>query len=336
MSLMNGLDSEEYLGSVYGMDKLVYAIIVGIDALRDGNRVRYTRPGTIFFGQAHNAQANERVLEVQAALEKAAIPSEIPLDMIRMLWWKFMINVGVNQASAVMRAPFGVFQKSTEARALMRALMMEVVALADCVGVDLGEKDIADWHAYLDTLSPSGKTSMLQDIEAGRKTEVEVFGGKVVELGRSFDVPTPVNETMLHVIRVLEQYPTPASQESWVGAAVDDQGSTMIAETGAPCVADRSIRYREGGLRHHRQRGWLIVVGMSSSFATRASYQWRQRRDHGIRSGIGAKGSWHTCTHPWFCREEDVWRSGLHAAREHGLWRQRGRSHRASRTRWLR
>jgi len=47
---------------------------------------------------------------------------------------------------------------------------------------------------------------MLQDIEAGRKTEVEVFAGKVVELGKANGVPTPVNQTVLNIIHVLEQY----------------------------------------------------------------------------------------------------------------------------------
>ena len=47
---------------------------------------------------------------------------------------------------------------------------------------------------------------MLQDIEAGRKTEVEIFGGKVVELGETHGVPTPVNQTVLRIIRVLEQH----------------------------------------------------------------------------------------------------------------------------------
>jgi 2-dehydropantoate 2-reductase len=143
---------------------------------------------------------------VQSAFERAGIASEIPADMMRMLWWKFMVNVGVNQASAVMRAPYGVFQSSPEAQALTESLMREVIVLAQCIGVNLGEQDLDGWYAVLKTLSPEGKTSMLQDIEAGRKTEVEVFAGKVVELGKANGVPTPVNQTVLNIIHVLEQY----------------------------------------------------------------------------------------------------------------------------------
>ncbi|MFL7810593.1 MAG: ketopantoate reductase family protein, partial [Anaerolineae bacterium] len=201
----NGLDSEEILGAVYGMDKVLYTVAVGIDAVREGNRVIHTKPGTLYYGEATNDPPSERVRRVAALLDRAGIAHETPPDMIRMLWWKFMINVGVNQASAVMRAPYGTFQISPEAQALMETLMREVIVLAEAEGVDLGEQDIRAWYDFMNGLSPEGKTSMLQDVEAGRKTEVEMFAGKVVELGAVHGIATPVNETLLHIIHVLEE-----------------------------------------------------------------------------------------------------------------------------------
>jgi 2-dehydropantoate 2-reductase len=208
MSVMNGLESEEYIGSIYGMDKMLYTISVAIDALRQRNQITYTKPGKHYFGEAINTtNLSQRVLRVQEAFGRAGIIYETPDDMIRMMWWKFMINVGVNQASAVMRAPFGVFQKSPEALGLMEALMKEVIALTDVMDVNLTNRDIEEWYQFLNVLSPQGKTSMLQDIEARRKTEVEIFGGKVVELGKTHGVKTPVNQTVLQIIQVLEQSP---------------------------------------------------------------------------------------------------------------------------------
>ncbi|HMK34295.1 MAG TPA: ketopantoate reductase family protein [Desulfomonilaceae bacterium] len=206
ISVMNGLDSEDHLGSAYGMDKVLYAVAVGIDAVRDGNSVTYTNPGKVLFGEADNSHPSERVRRVQEAFERAGVAYETPTDMMRVLWWKFMVNVGVNQASAVIRAPYGVFQSSPDAQALMESLMREVIVLAQRIGVSLGEQDLDGWYAVLKTLSAEGKTSMLQDIEAGRKTEVEVFAGKVVELGKRHGIPTPVNQTLLSIVNVLEHY----------------------------------------------------------------------------------------------------------------------------------
>jgi len=204
LSVMNGLDSETIIGEVVGPEKVLYCVAVGIDAVREGHRVTYSAPGKLFFGEADNTAVSPRVQRVQAALSRANLAFETPPDMIRILWWKFMINVGMNQASAVMGAPYGVFQTMPEAQAIMKALMDEVIQLAQRTGVNLSDQDIADWYKFLHTLSPQGKTSMLQDMEAGRKTEVEVFGGKVVALGREHGLPTPVNETLLRIIQVME------------------------------------------------------------------------------------------------------------------------------------
>jgi len=207
ISIMNGLESEEYIGSIYGMDKVLYTISVAIDAVRQGNRTNYTKPGKHYFGEPDNSRLSQRVLCLQKAFDRAKIVYETPKDMIRMMWWKFMINVGMNQASAVMKAPYGFFQTSPDAQGLMEALMKEVIALTDVMGVNLTNRDIEEWYQFLNVLSPQGKTSMLQDIEAGRKTEVEIFGGKVVELGNTHGVKTPMNQTVLQIIRFLEQHP---------------------------------------------------------------------------------------------------------------------------------
>ena len=185
---------------------MIYAISVGIDAVREGNRITYTKPGKHIFGEANNSTISERVMRVQKAFDKAGIKYETPVDMLRMLfWWKFMVNVGVNQASAVLRAPYGVFHTDEDAQALMHSLMQEVVTLAQASAINLTAQDVKDWFPVLQTLSPKGKTSMLQDVEAGRQTEVDVFGGEVVKLGRQFNIQTPVNQAIVNIIKVIER-----------------------------------------------------------------------------------------------------------------------------------
>jgi 2-dehydropantoate 2-reductase len=211
LSVMNGLESEETIGAVCGRGKLVYAVAVGIDAVREGAAFGYGNRGKIIFGQSPQSPDDPQVARLREALTRAAIPNEVPADIRRVMWWKFMINVGVNQASAVLGAPYGVFRSSSDARELMVTLMQEVIALAAKTGIDLSAADVDEWLAILTTLSPAGKTSMLQDIEAGRKTEVELFAGQVVALGAQHQVPTPVNATILRIIKVLESNHRPTA-----------------------------------------------------------------------------------------------------------------------------
>jgi 2-dehydropantoate 2-reductase len=204
VSVMNGLESERIIGAACGMDKLVYAIAVGIDAVHENGRFTFASPGKIVFGPIAPNNPGPRLERIQEAFIRAGIDNEIPADIMRAMWWKFMVNVGINQASAVLGAPYHVFHGSADARALMRSLMAEVVAIAGRAGIDLSPADLDAWESALMGLSPEGKTSMLQDVEAGRKTELEIFAGKVVELGRQYGVPTPVNETVQSIIRVIE------------------------------------------------------------------------------------------------------------------------------------
>ncbi|MGO8694271.1 MAG: ketopantoate reductase family protein [Rectinemataceae bacterium] len=206
LSLMNGISSEEDLAAVFGWNRILYSMILGIDAVRRGTTTTYSAGGTVHFGEAKNAEGawSPRVERVAEFFGRAGLSFTVPEDMRRSLWYKFMINVGINQCSAVLRAPYGFFQKSPEARALMEAVMREVVALSSALGTGLVEEDIALWYTTLMRLGPGGMTSMLQDIEAGRKTEVDYFGGTMVELGRRFGVPVPLNEALLLVIRALE------------------------------------------------------------------------------------------------------------------------------------
>jgi 2-dehydropantoate 2-reductase len=204
MSVMNGIESEERIGAVYGMKNVLYAVSVGIDALREGNCVNYSNQGKIFFGEARNASLTERVKRIQALFDKAGIIYETPPDMMRVMWWKFMINVGINQASAVLRAPFSVFQTSEEARNLMESAMREVIRLSEKAGVNLTQEDIEKFNEILMDLNPQGKTSMLQDVEAGRKTEAEMFAGKVIAMGKQHNVPTPVNQRLFDLIKEIE------------------------------------------------------------------------------------------------------------------------------------
>jgi 2-dehydropantoate 2-reductase len=205
LSVMNGLESERVIGTVCGMEKLVYAIAVGIDAVREENRFSYARPGKIIFGEGPLPDSAGRVPILREALTRSAIPCEVVIDIKRVMWWKFMINVGINQASAVLRAPYGVFQSSPNARAFMQLLMQEVVMLADKYSVNLSRKDIDEWLTVLSTLAPEGKTSMLQDIEAKRKTEIEIFAGRVVAMGQEHGIATPVNQAVLHIIKTMEE-----------------------------------------------------------------------------------------------------------------------------------
>ena len=208
LSLLNGITSEEKIGSVFGAERIPYAMIVGTDAGFHDGRLDYTVAGTIVFGDARNDGCRSpRVAAIARAFERAGIRHQVPDDMLGRLWYKFMFNVGVNQVSAVLRRPFHVFQTSTSdpcAARLMDQAMREAAAVARAEGVILTESDIASVWTTLDTLSHLGRTSMLQDVLAGRKTEVELFSAQVIALADRHRIEAPVNRFLHDALRAIE------------------------------------------------------------------------------------------------------------------------------------
>ncbi|MEA5155549.1 2-dehydropantoate 2-reductase [Raineyella sp.] len=200
LSVLNGLDSEEAIAAAYGPDRVLLCIALAMDAQRDGTRVSYRQPGRLAIGLGPVMGTPGRLRAVQEVLDRAGLAWVAPADMPHEMWWKFLVNVGINQASAVMRAPYGAFRSDGPARSLMLALMDEVIAVARAEGVELGADDLAAWDRVLAGQPEQGRTSMYQDVLAGRRTEVDIFAGRVVALGARHGIPTPYNQAMLWIL----------------------------------------------------------------------------------------------------------------------------------------
>lgn len=203
VSVLNGLDSERVIGERFGVDRVLLTIALAMDSDRDGSAVTWTRPGRLEIGDrapSDDGTPSARLRDVQQLLDRAGLAWESPDDIEHRMWWKFLVNVGGNQASAVTGATYGALREPGPARELMAALQQEVVAVAAAEGVTLTPEDVQRWYDVLDGQPAEGRTSMLQDVMAGRPTEVDIFAGRVVELGARQGIPTPYNQCMLWVI----------------------------------------------------------------------------------------------------------------------------------------
>ena len=205
LSTLNGISSEEVLKKAFGEDKILYSVAQGMDAVKVGNRLTYSCKGIICFGEKEPGVISKKAKRVADFFDKVKFPYELSTNMYERMWGKFMLNVGVNQTVAIYEGDYGVVQKEGEARDTMIAAMREVMQLAPHEGVSITEKDLIYWLDILGTLGKEGKPSMRQDLEAGRKSEVELFSGTVLRLGEIHRVDTPVNQMLYDRIQYLEQ-----------------------------------------------------------------------------------------------------------------------------------
>ncbi|MEH7377417.1 MULTISPECIES: ketopantoate reductase family protein [Bacillaceae] len=204
LSALNGISSEAVIGQAFGHEKILYCVAQGMDAVKVGNQLRYDHMGMLCFGEQEPGFISENVNSVAAFFEKMAVPYEVDTNMVKRQWGKFMLNVGVNQTVAVFQSNYGEIQREGEAREMMIAAMREVITLSERAGIHLTEADLDYWLRVLATLSPDGKPSMAQDVEARRPSEVELFSGTVLKLADKYGISTPINKELYHRINLIE------------------------------------------------------------------------------------------------------------------------------------
>ncbi len=221
LSVLNGLDSEDRILARFAdvltdPGQVLLGMALGMDANRDAEGIHFGQTGVVVFGEAEASTSGEaeastsgehaggaatgRVRAVQDLLDRTGLPWRTPDDMRHEMWWKFMINCGINQASAVLDATYGEFVDDGPPRHLMEALMLEVVEVAAAEGVTLTDADRERWDVILADQPVDGMTSMHQDVAAGRPTEVDIFAGHAVALAERHGIAVPFNSSMLQLL----------------------------------------------------------------------------------------------------------------------------------------
>ncbi len=203
LSLLNGVTSEDIIGAIYGKEKLLYSYFIGHSSVREGNSITHDDVNTIVFGAPDNSCEN--VLSVKKYFDTVGINYKIPEDIKRSMWLKFMLNVCANQPTAILRMTFGEMLENKHFMQFAVKIMAEVRDIAKAEGINNTETMIDETLKHLSTMIPDGKTSMLQDVEAGRKTEVDMFAGTVIDFGKKHNIPTPYNKILKEMVEIIEE-----------------------------------------------------------------------------------------------------------------------------------
>ncbi len=204
LALLNGVTSEKIIAETYGREKLLYSYFIGHSAVRTGRNVIHDDVNTIVYGSENTADI-ENVQRVKKYFDSVGINYKIPEDIMHSLWLKYMLNVSANQSTAILKLTFGEMLANEKCMDFAINIMKEVQQIAKAEGVKNTDIMIDETIAHLHTMIPDGKTSMLQDVEAGRKTEVDMFAGTVIELGLKHNIQTPYNQIIKEILDAIYQ-----------------------------------------------------------------------------------------------------------------------------------
>lgn len=202
LSLQNGVDNVERIRSAAEIEAIAAVVYVAVATSAPG-RIRHSGRGDLIIGHLPGSACRHDLSGVAAAFERASIPCRVSGDIEADLWTKMIMNCAYNPISALGRSQYGPIVENRWTRGVMTQVTEEAIAVACAAGVRLPGGMVEAVLKLADTMS-GATSSTAQDIARGSRTEIDSLNGYVVRLGARLGVPTPVNQTLHGLVKLLE------------------------------------------------------------------------------------------------------------------------------------
>lgn len=198
--LENGIDAPEVIASALGREHAAGGLCAIVSFIVEPGHIRHAAfDPMVMFGELDNRRT-ERVERLRQAFTQANVNAEIPQDIHRSMWTKFLFIATMSGIGALTRVPIGAWRAMPEIRAIVTESLREVVALATARGIDLGADAIEKtWERY-EALPPASTSSLQRDVMDGKPSELDAQLGAIVRLAKEANVPVPVTAMVYHAL----------------------------------------------------------------------------------------------------------------------------------------
>jgi 2-dehydropantoate 2-reductase len=206
ISLQNGVDNVERIRAAAALDPIAAVVYVASSMPAPG-RIKHDGRGDLIVGDLPGRSGPLReaaVARVSTWFEAAGVPCRVSPNIAADLWTKLILNAALNAISAVVHAPYGDVVAIAESRETVRQLVNECVAVARTGGVSLPEVDFVEMVLRFAEKVGQVFSSTAQDLDRGKRTEVDALNGFVVRRGAELGVPAPVNQALLALVKLRE------------------------------------------------------------------------------------------------------------------------------------
>lgn len=203
IGLQNGLGNVEILNRIFGKEKVLPAATnLGSTLISPGN-CRYAGKGITYLG--YDSAAKQIVAgNMRKIFNGCGIETEINKDINSIIWGKLIANVGINAITAICRIKNGEILKNKEARKLMALLVKEACIVAEKLGIKLPFYDGGKYAESVCKKTAQNISSMLQDVQKGKKTEIDFINGALVKKAQDVELDVPYNETLTYLVKAIK------------------------------------------------------------------------------------------------------------------------------------
>ena len=202
LTLQNGLGNAETLAGLVGPERVLVGVTAQGATKEGPGVVRHGGIGPTSFGSFIGTQppGTQKLLDLFAASGLEATYRE---DIDQLLWQKMCVNVGINAITALCSLANGEIPRMPPARRLCEAAVLEALMVARAEGVSLSD-DVLDHVLAVAQATAGNRSSMRQDVEAHRPTEIDAINGAVVRCAQKHGLTAPVNWTLTQLVKIKE------------------------------------------------------------------------------------------------------------------------------------
>jgi 2-dehydropantoate 2-reductase len=203
LTIQNGLGNAEILAHRIGRDRVFVGSLTHAAWRSNDGVVHWVGRGSINFG-ALDGSSNFKAEPLLNILNDADLNATLSNDIQQIIWKKLLINVAINPVCAIAGVRNGALLEINSLWQQAMQAMREAAIVARASGVDLGGIELDTYLRDIVAISPDNRCSMLQDIMAGRPTEIDALCGAVVLRGEAEGIPTPCNAILHGLIKGIE------------------------------------------------------------------------------------------------------------------------------------
>jgi 2-dehydropantoate 2-reductase len=193
VTFQNGVDAPEVLARSLGPGRAIGGVAKIAAVVAEPGLIRHTGTMASFVIGELDGARSERIAALADALGAAGVDHEVSADIWREIWDKMAFLSSFAGVTALARLPIGPIREDPETRPLLRAAIAEAFAVARAKGVGLADDFVEATLGHCDRLPFEMKSSMLQDLERGRRLELPWLSGTIARLGRELGVATPTH-----------------------------------------------------------------------------------------------------------------------------------------------
>ncbi len=203
LTLQNGLGNVEVISKTVGDERTIGGITSQGATMVDDGSIVHAGKGKTVIGTPSN-ELTDNLKLVRDVLDSAGFEPRTSDDLESTIWNKLIINVGINALTAITRLKNGELLEFEGTREIMREAVAEAVAVAEARGIKIAHEKPLGQVEEVCRLTATNISSMLQDVLASRRTEIDAINGAIVKLGAEAGVPTPINTTLTALIHAIE------------------------------------------------------------------------------------------------------------------------------------